>query len=107
VYAVISYLTAARTREFGIRIALGAKSSRIARLVLQRSSLLASAGVAIGAFGAMAAGKILAALGAPARPGLSALLLAGLLLGLVAIAASAAPALRAARTDPNTCLREE
>lgn len=107
-YGVISYTVGARLREMGVRMALGAEGGRIGRLVVTRSLLLTSAGVAgglvISAAGAPALRTLLYGVGAvDARTfAVTALLLLG-----VAAAASAVPALRAARVDPVKVLRAD
>jgi ABC-type antimicrobial peptide transport system permease subunit len=108
VYGVISYSVAQRTRELGIRIALGAQSRAVLRLVLRRVLLLAAGGVLLGLAGAAALTRFLAGflfgVGAtdPATfAGVS------LLLAVVAVVASTVPALRATRVDPLAALRCE
>jgi predicted permease len=107
-YGVIAYMVAQRTREIGIRVALGATGASIVRLVLGQGLLLAGIGVVVGLIGALALSRALTGL----LYGVSAqdpLVYAGvsLLLLLVAAAASAVPALRAAAVDPVTALRLE
>jgi len=100
-YAVISYLAAQRTREIGIRMALGASPGDVQRIVLADGVRAAAAGVVVGALATIAAGRILAAhlYGvSPADP-LTFAAVAAVLLG-VAGAASVVPARRAARVDP-------
>src|SRR6185436_13188876 len=48
IYGVIAYLVALRTREFGIRMALGADSGRVVRMVMQRGAVLVALGLALG-----------------------------------------------------------
>jgi predicted permease len=107
-YGVIAYSVSLRTREVGVRMALGAKPRDIARLVLGQGGRLALAGVGIGAALAAGVGKVLESMlygvGVfdPAAYGLA----AGLLLA-VAAAANLVPALQAARIDPMRVLRGE
>lgn len=106
-YSLLAYLVTQRTREFGIRAALGATSGEIFRLVLQRGLWTSVVGVVVGLAGAIAAGRLLAAFLADARPSSPYSLLgasAALLLG--SIAASLLPALRAARIQPAEALRQ-
>jgi putative ABC transport system permease protein len=107
-YGVIAYMVAQRTREIGIRVALGATGASIVRLVLGQGLLLAGIGVVVGLIGALALSRALTGL----LYGVSAqdpMVYAGvsLLLLLVAAAASALPARRAAAVDPVTALRME
>jgi putative ABC transport system permease protein len=100
-YAVISYLAAQRTREVGIRMALGASPVDVLRLVVADGVGMAGAGVVLGGIGAVALGRVLATrlYGVSAVDPLTFAAVACLLLG-VAAAASIVPALRAARIDP-------
>ena len=107
VYAVVSLAVAARTREFGIRVALGASSSQVARLVLSHGGVLVGAGLALGALGTMGAARAVAALGGSGGMNFSTLASAGGVLGLVALAACAAPARRAIRVDVTAALKED
>jgi ABC-type antimicrobial peptide transport system permease subunit len=108
IYGVFSYAVAARTREFGIRLATGARREDILRLVLREAAILSGAGLAVGLLGAMAATRLLGSLiGGVARsdpwtyPATAAVLLG------TALAASYLPARRAARLDPLQALRQE
>jgi hypothetical protein len=107
-YGVIAYDVAQRGHELGVRIALGARSADIVRMVVGQGVRLIAVGVLFGTALALAASGRLQ----PLLYEQSALdvrvygAVAGVLL-VVAAAASARPALRAARTDPNTVLRAE
>ncbi len=107
-YAAVSLLTARRTREFGIRLSLGARPADVLRLVLGHGLFLSLAGAAVGIPGAIVAAGL--ARGflhgvSPLDPRvLAASATAAALMGVVA---SAAPALRALRTDPARVLRLE
>ncbi len=108
VYGVVSYSTAQRTREFGIRSALGAAPSGIAGLVLREALVLAGLGLALGALLGAGMARLLQALLyeiSPWRP--LTFLTVALLLAAVALVASAVPARRATRVDPMTALRVE
>jgi putative ABC transport system permease protein len=108
IYGVLSYLVTQRTREIGIRMALGASRGRVLAGVLTDGMRLAVLGLAIGIAGSFAAGRVLASLlyeVKPRDPGVLAVT-AGLL-AVVALAASYLPAWRAARLDPTTALRFE
>jgi putative ABC transport system permease protein len=108
IYGVISYSVSQRTRELGIRIALGATQERVVRLVLGQGMALTSVGIAAGLVGAYWLVRLLASMlfgvtatDAPTFAGVSVVLLG------VAGAASYLPARRAARVDPVTAMRAE
>ena len=108
VYGVIAVATAGRTREFGLRLALGARPGAVVGMVVRDALGLAAAGVALGALAALWTSRFLASLlfeVAPADP----LTLAAVSLLLLAAAGSAAwlPARRAARVNPLAALRTE
>jgi putative ABC transport system permease protein len=108
IYGVTSYAVAQRTREIGLRMAVGASPLGVVRMVVGSSLRVVFFGVCAGAAGALAGGRVLAAqlYGVSARDPLTFMVIAGVL-GLVALAASALPALRAARIDPMAALRTE
>jgi ABC-type antimicrobial peptide transport system permease subunit len=108
VYGVLAWAVAERTREIGIRMALGAEKSDITRMILRRSLLLAAVGVALGVAGALAVTRVLAKFLFEVKPtdlriflGMAALLVA------VALLAGLLPAHRATRVDPLIALRWE
>ena len=106
VYGVISYLVAQRRAEIGVRIALGARVSQVARLVVMQSVRLAAAGIAIGLVGALAAARVMRSLlfeVSPSDP--LVLALVALVLLAIALVASLAPARRAAGVNPVEALR--
>jgi putative ABC transport system permease protein len=108
IYGVLAYSITERTREIGIRMALGAEKSDITRMVLKRSLILVAAGVALGVAGAVAVTRVLARFlfeVKPTDPLTFALVIA--LLVTVALAAGLVPAWRAARVDPLETLRCE
>jgi ABC-type antimicrobial peptide transport system permease subunit len=107
-YTVLSYIVAERTRELGLRFALGASRSEILQLVLRRASILACLGIGIGALGSIFAARVIAdSLFRVAPLDGSVFLTATLALTLVSLIAALAPALRAARVDPMRTLREQ
>jgi putative ABC transport system permease protein len=108
IYGVTSYAVTQQTREFGVRLALGANPRDVLLLVLRRGLLLVGTGTAIGAAAAVGAGRGLAALlpGVNASDVLPYLAVAGLLL-LVGAAACIVPARRAMRLDPVEILRAD
>ena len=107
-YGVTSYLVSQRTRELGIRVALGAKRADISRAVLKGSLTVVSIGVAIGIAGAIGAGRLLASLlfGVPPYDALI-LALAASALAATGFLANWLPARRAARVDPMVSLRAD
>jgi ABC-type antimicrobial peptide transport system permease subunit len=108
VYGALAYRVKGRTRELGIRLALGAEARNLALMVLQEGLLLALAGITIGVMGALAAGKTLQALLYGISPSDPMVLLATVLVLLVAaVLACWFPARRATRVDPMVALRSE
>jgi putative ABC transport system permease protein len=107
-YAVLSYGIARRTREIGVRMAMGA-STRDVVLMVSREGLATSAlGIAVGLIFSVGAGRLLSGLLFDVRPfDPPVLAAAALFLLTVAAAACAVPALRASRVDPMTALRAE
>jgi putative ABC transport system permease protein len=108
VYGIISYSVAQRTQEFGLRMALGARRSDVARLVLGQGLRLALSGLLIGLVGSFAAARLIAGLLfgiGPYDP--MTLGATSLVLLAVALLACYVPARRAARVDPMVALRCE
>jgi predicted permease len=108
IYGVLSFAVLQRTREIGIRMALGAESSSVLRLVIGEGMALAAVGVAIGLVAALWLTRVLGALlfdVAPSDPLTYVAIVA--LVGTAAVLASWLPARRAARVDPNIALRSE
>jgi len=108
VYGLMSFLVAQRTREIGIRMAIGARAGDVLRLIVMRAVLLTGTGVALGLLGALLLTRLLESLLFGVKP-TDPLTFAGVaaVLGIVAIAASVVPARRAARVDPLIALRSE
>jgi ABC-type antimicrobial peptide transport system permease subunit len=108
VYAVVSYGVAQRTRELGIRAALGATGSDLLRLVSRETASVVTLGIAIGIVGAWASSRVLASLlyqVDPRDPATFAVV--PVVLVLPAIIATVVPALRAARVDPTQVMRSD
>jgi len=108
IYGVISYSVSQRTRELGIRIALGATQDRVVRLVLGQGVLLTVSGVAVGLVGAFWLVKLLTSLlfGIGAADTATFAAVGAVLLGVAALA-SYVPARRAARVDPVIAMRAD
>jgi putative ABC transport system permease protein len=106
IFAVISYAVAQRTREIGIRMALGAARLDVLRLIVRDGMTPAAVGVVIGAAGAFGATRLMRSLlyGVSATDPIVFGLVATMLV-LVAVGACYLPARRAARVDPNVALR--
>jgi ABC-type antimicrobial peptide transport system permease subunit len=107
-YGVVSYSVSRRTREVGIRLAIGATPAQVLRLVLAQGVRLAVIGLAMGAAGAVAVAQMLESLlyGVSTIDPL-AFVVAGAMLLLVAVAANALPARAASRVDPLRALRTD
>jgi putative ABC transport system permease protein len=107
-YALVSCATARRTRELGIRLALGARLASVSGLVVRQAVVLAAAGVALGTAAAWALARYMEAVLFEVGPHDALTVCAsGLLMMALAAAASWAPARRAGRIDPVEALRSE
>jgi len=107
-YGVLSYAVAQRTREIGIRMAVGAQRVQIGTHFLSLGLRLLSAGTILGVVGAWAAGRAMQSVlfGVPALP-IGALLGTALVMGVVSLVACLIPARRATKVDPMVALRAE
>jgi predicted permease len=108
IYGLVAYSVACRTREIGIRMALGAERADVLRLVGRQGAALAALGLALGLAGSAALTRLLGSLlygTSPLDP--LVLLAVGLVLVAIAFAATIVPARRATRVDPMTALRVE
>jgi putative ABC transport system permease protein len=108
VYGVIAYGVAQRTREMGVRVALGALPSDVVRLVVRDGVLMAGAGVAVGLFASVLLAPVLQQMLYAVQPRDPATFgIVGGMVIVVALLASWLPARRASRVDPLEALREE
>jgi putative ABC transport system permease protein len=108
VYGVVAYSVAERTREIGIRVALGATPRDVAGMVMSQGMAMTGVGIVLGFIGAFFVTRILAGLLYGIRPGDPLTLVgAATILGLVALAACYLPTRRAMRVDPMVALRYE
>jgi predicted permease len=107
-YAVLSLLVGQRTREFGIRLALGATTGDLGRLILREAGLLVGIGIILGTGGALMVGRALEDLLIGVEPNDALTLgLVVAVLSAAALVACLAPARRAARLDPVKALRQD
>jgi ABC-type antimicrobial peptide transport system permease subunit len=108
IYGVLAFSVAERTREIGVRMALGAQTSDVPRMVLKQGLQLAGGGIVIGLLAALALGRLIGSLlyGVRAHDPLTYVAVA-LVLIVVALLACWIPARRATRIDPLIALRTE
>jgi predicted permease len=107
-YALLAYIVASRTREVGVRMALGATEAQVVRFVIRWSLRVTAAGIAVGVIGALVMSRSMRALlfGVdPLAPSTYLLVAVGFM--ALAVTASIVPAFRAARIDPAIALKQE
>ena len=108
IYGVLAYTVSQRTKEIGIRMALGADPARIVRHVLRQGGALIAIGLVVGAAGARGLTRLLASLLYAVEPSDPSVFIAvSILLVVVGSAACLVPSRRATRIDPVTALRHE
>jgi putative ABC transport system permease protein len=108
VYGVMAYAVSQRSNEIGLRMALGASTGSVLRLILRQGLILAGAGLALGLAAAVAGARLLTSMLFQVQPNDPWVYLAiAILLGVVALVASYVPARRASKIDPLTALRQE
>jgi ABC-type antimicrobial peptide transport system permease subunit len=107
-YAVVAYQVARRTREIGIRMALGAARPQVMQLILKQAATMGLTGIGIGLLLSLAGSRALSA-SVMATPAVDPLLVIFVLLGLLltTVLAAAIPARRAAGVDPMIALRHD
>jgi putative ABC transport system permease protein len=107
-YGVMTYSVSRRTREIGVRMALGAQRGSVLNMILRDAAVLLVAGIAIGIAAALASASVLKSIlfgTTPRDPWVMATVCA--VVGIVGLAAAYVPALRAARVEPMVALRYE
>jgi putative ABC transport system permease protein len=108
IYGVLAYLVGQRTREIGIRMALGARRREVIGMVIGRALALAVRGVAIGGLASLVVGQVVAGVLFQVQPyDPVTFATVAVLLTLTAVAAAATPAARAAQVDPISALRTD
>jgi ABC-type antimicrobial peptide transport system permease subunit len=108
IYGVISYPVSQRTREIGIRLALGAKQGEVRRMFLRHGLILTAIGILVGLGAAIGVTRLMSALLFGVSPVDAATFgTVGMALGVIALLASYIPARRASSVDPIQALRWE
>jgi ABC-type antimicrobial peptide transport system permease subunit len=108
IYGVLAYTVASRTREIGVRLAMGATRGNVMGLVLREGMTWAGSGILLGLIGAFAAASVIATLlfDVPAHDPVT-FATVGALVAIVALLACSIPAARAVRVDPTMAMRTE
>lgn len=108
IYGVLAYTVASRTKETGVRMAMGATRRNVLGLVVREGMIWAGSGILVGLIGAFAAARLIATLlfDIPARDPVTFATVGGAM-ALVALTACSIPAARAVRIDPTTAMRTE
>src|SRR5262249_58674843 len=107
-YSVLSYSVAQRTREIGIRMAMGASKQQVLTMILGQGSRLVIGGIALGIAGTLALTRVISSLlygVSPSDP--ITLLLVALVVTTAATLATCIPSLRATKVNPTVCLKYE
>ena len=107
IYGLLAYMVGQRSREIGVRMALGARRLDVLKLILGKGFILAAVGIVVGLFCAAAGASAMSSLLYGVRPHDPVVFIAvAIILQTMAILASWVPALRASKVDPMTALRE-
>src|SRR5215510_6566746 len=108
IYSLISYSVAQKTREIGIRMAMGASKWDVMKIILEHGSRLTAAGIILGLAGALALTRLMASLlyGVSPKDPLT-FVMVSVVVAVVALAATSIPSLRATKVDPTVALRSE
>jgi putative ABC transport system permease protein len=108
IYGVLAFAVVSRTREIGVRMAIGATRRSVVGLVLREGMTWAGSGIVVGLIGAFAAARLIATLlyDVPARDPITFATVGGAVT-FVALMASAIPAIRAVHIDPTIAMRSE
>ena len=106
-YGLVAFSVSRRIREFGIRIAIGAQSGQVLRMVLRQGFALSVAGIAVGLVLSLGAGRVLTSIFGSTSGDLATFIIVPLILLAVTMLAAFAPALRASKVDPIKALRYE
>ena len=105
VYGIVAYGVTQRTREIGVRLALGAQPWTVVRMVLREGAAMAFVGVVLGVFGALSLTRLIQAMLYDVSPtDIPTFAAAAVLVTVVALGATLLPARRATRVDPKTAL---
>ncbi len=108
VYGVLSYIVSQRTREIGVRLALGASRGEIVRQVVRQALMPAVIGLAVGLASAVALTRLLRTMLFGVSPtDVTTFATVAIVLGIVAVSAGLVPARRASNVDPLVALRQE
>ncbi len=108
VYGVTSYLVAQRTREVGVRLALGAQPAQVVGMVVRQGMVVAVIGLGVGLVGALVAGRLMTGLLYGVSPyDVATLVSVAAVIGVATLVANWLPALRAAHVDPLSALRTD
>jgi putative ABC transport system permease protein len=108
VAGVLAFSVSARTREFGIRMAIGSAPHHLLRGILNEGAVIAAGGIVVGVLGGFLLTRVAGSFITDIRlPGVGTVAVAAALLALAAVVASLVPASRAARTDVSQALRSE
>jgi predicted permease len=107
IYGVLSHAVGQRTREIGVRLALGARASQVRRMVVRQAMMPVALGIAAGTSALLLASRIVAAWVFGVEPSADALAFVSAVLAVVGLCASALPAWRASRLNPVLALRRD